>query len=328
MTIHDVAIIGAGPCGLAAAIAAKGAGLRYVVLEQGCVVHTIFRFPTQMTFFSTPELLSIGDVPFIVSDEKPARSDALQYFRKVTEAFGLDVRLYERVEALERAQGPFLLRTVDRSGAARQYRADSVIVATGYFDHPNRLGIPGEELPKVSHYYREGHPYFGQDVLVVGGQNSAAEAALDLYRCGARIILAHRGEALSPKVKPWVRPVIESALEKGRIPSLFSTRLLEVREGRVLLDVAGEERWLKNDHVFALTGFRPDHSLLRRLGVEVDEATGAPSHNPETMETNVPDLYLAGVVAAGYDANKIFIENGRLHGGLAVAHISGRRAAG
>ncbi len=334
--MYDLLIVGAGPCGLATAIAAHRAGLDYLVLEQGGVVHAIFRFPRDMVFFSTPDLLAIGDVPFIVAGEKPTRSEALAYYRKVAQAFGLRLRLYERVVEAVREGDGFAVRAVptlppDGLAAAgqRTYRARALAIATGYFDHPNRLGIPGEDLPKVSHYYDEGHPYCGLDVVVVGGNNSAVEAALDLRRCGARVTLVHRGEGLGAKVKPWVRPLIESALAKGHIRALFRSRLVEVGPEHVLIEREGERVRLANDFVFALTGFRPDHTLLRRLGVEIDEATGEPRHDPETMETNVPGLFLAGVVAAGYDANKIFIENGRFHGERIVRCLleAGRAAA-
>lgn len=320
---YDIVIVGAGPCGLACAIEAQRAGLTYVVVEKGCLVNTLYRFPTNMVFFSTPELLAIGGVPFIVAGEKPTRAEALNYFRKVAEAFRLHLRLHERVDEIVPEDGAFAVRT-----SRGILRARNVVLATGYFDTPNMLGIPGEDLPHVSHYYTEGHPFFGRDVLVVGGQNSAVEAALDLYRAGARVTLVHFEDALGAKVKPWVRPVIESHIQKGHIAVLFRTRLEEIRPGKALVSTDGERRWITADAVLAMTGYRPDHSLLRRLGVCIDPETGEPEHDPETMETNVRGLFLAGVIAAGYDANKIFIENGRFHGAKIVRRLLERRVPG
>lgn len=314
--VHDLIIVGAGPCGLSSAIAARRAGLDAVVLEKGGVVDTLYRFPRQMTFFSTPDLLAIGGVPFIVAGEKPTRAEALNYFREVARAFDLPLRLYERVESVARDADGFTVRS-----AAGSYRARHVVLATGYFDTPNLLGVPGEDLPKVSHYYTEGHPFFDRDVLVVGGQNSAVEAAMDLHRCGARVTLVHRRPELGDKIKPWIRPLVDSHLRKGHIRALLNTRVEEIGPREVVVDHDGVRERLPNDFVFALTGYRPDHSLLRRLGVTIDEETGVPRHDPETMETEVPGLFLAGVIAAGYDANKIFIENGRFHGERIVARI-------
>lgn len=314
--MHDLIVVGAGPCGLSCAIAARRAGLGAVVLEKGGVVDSLYRFPRQMTFFSTPDLLAIGGVPFIVAGEKPTRAEALSYYREVARAFDLPLRLYERVEAVARDADGFTVRS-----AAGTHRARHVVLATGYFDTPNLLGVPGEDLPKVSHYYTEGHPFFDRDVLVVGGQNSAVEAAMDLYRSGARVTLVHRRPELGDKIKPWIRPLVDSHLRKGHIRALLNTRVEEIGPHHVVVNREGERERLANDFVFALTGYRPDHTLLGRLGVTVDPETGVPRHDPETMETDVPGLFLAGVIAAGYDANKIFIENGRFHGERIVARI-------
>lgn len=314
--MHDLIVVGAGPCGLSCAIAARRAGLDAVVLEKGGVVDTLYRFPRQMIFFSTPDLLAIGGVPFIVAGEKPTRAEALSYYREVARAFDLPLRLYERVEAVARDADGFTVRS-----ASGTHRARHVVLATGYFDTPNLLGVPGEDLPKVSHYYTEGHPFFARDVLVVGGQNSAVEAAMDLYRSGARVTLVHRRPDLGDKIKPWIRPLVDSHLRKGHIRALLNTRVEEIGPHHVVVNREGERERLPNDFVFALTGYRPDHTLLGRLGVTIDPETGVPRHDPETMETDVPGLFLAGVIAAGYDANKIFIENGRFHGERIVARI-------
>lgn len=325
----DLLIVGAGPCGLACAAAADRAGLDYLVLEKACLVHTVYRFPTNLVFFSTPDLLSIGGVPFLTAGEKPTRAEALQYYRGVAAGLGLRVRLYEEAVSVRRRDGGFTVvsRPARWPELRNEWSARALVLATGYFDNPNLLGVPGEDLPHVSHYYTEGHPYYGLDVVVVGGNNSAVEAAMELYRCGARVTLVHRGDGLGAKVKPWVRPVAESHIQKGHVRALFRSRVLAVEPGRVLVErggaagAAGEVLTLPADFVFLLTGFRPDHRLLLEAGGEVDPATGVPRHDPDSMETTVPGLYLAGVYAAGFDANKIFIENGRLHGERIVGHL-------
>ncbi len=326
----DLLIVGAGPCGLACAAAAERAGLRYAVLDKGCLVHTIHRFPRNLVFFSTPDLLSIGGVPFLCAGEKPTRHEALQYYRGVAAALGLRVHPYEEVVSVRRDAGGFTVvtrPTLGRLGEApaRRWKARAVVLATGYFDNPNLLGVPGEDLPHVSHYFLEGHPCYGLDVVVVGGNNSAVEAALELYRCGARVTLVHRGDGLGAKVKPWVRPVAEGHMAKGHVRSLFRTRLTAIEPGRVLAERDGEPVEVPADFVFLLTGYRPDHRLLLETSGGVDPVTGVPVHDPETMETTVPGLFLAGVYAAGFDANRIFIENGRLHGERIVGHLRRRR---
>ncbi len=340
----DLLIVGAGPCGLACAAAAERAGLRYAVLDKGCIVHTLYRFPRNMVFFSTPDLLSLAGVPFLCAGEKPTRAEALQYYRGVAAALGLRVHTYEEVVGIRRRGGGFTVMsrptgpakrdggTPVRGGAsaagqegARRWEAGAVVLATGYFDNPNLLGVPGEDLPHVSHYFSEGHPCYGRDVVVVGGNNSAVEAFMELYRCGARVTLVHRGEGLGAKVKPWVRPVAEAHIAKGHVRALFRTRLAAIEPDRVLAERDGESVEVPADFVFLLVGFRPDHRLLLELGGEVDPATGVPVHDAETMETTVPGLFLAGVYAAGFDANKIFIENGRWHGERILARLRGVR---
>jgi len=324
----DLLIVGGGPCGLACAAAAQKAGLNYVVVERGCIANSIARFPVNMTFFSTSERLAIGDIPFITPKPNPTRQEALAYYRQVTDALALKVLTYREVTRVERAGGDgFVVDTVDsRTGRGeRRCRTNALVIATGYFDNPNRLQVPGEDLPHVSHYFDDAHPYYGRRVVVVGGRNSAVEAALELHRAGARVTLVHRGEDLSDRVKPWILPFIRTRLSKQEIDSRFGSRVTAIdEEGLTVEGPQGRER-LPADFVFLLTGYRPDHSLLQRLGVEIDPATGRPRWNGNTMETNVPGLYVAGVLAAGYDANQIFIENGRFHGIKIVRHLLAQR---
>ncbi len=289
-----ILVVGAGPCGLAVGAAARRAGVECTLVDKGPIVSSIERYPIGMSFFSTADHLEVEDVPFVVARDNPTRSEALKYYRRVVKHFELDVRQYETVDSVERSNGSFYVQSRHLTGATRSYLADAVVVATGYFDTPNLLEVPGEDLPKVTHYFRDPHLYFDQDVLVVGGGNSAVEAALTTWRAGARVTMAHLFEA--------------------------KHRVEQVEPGRVLLrDLQEEtETWLANDFVLAMTGFRPDPGLLRDLGVKFDPTTGIPSHDPTSMETDVPGVYIAGVLAAGFDANKIFIQNGREHGAKIV----------
>lgn len=312
----DVAVIGAGPCGLAAGIAVGRSGSSCVLFDRGCVVNAVVRYPIGMTFFSTAEKLEIGQIPFVCAASKPSRAEALAYYRRVSQHYRLDIRQYEEVQEIQGRAGAFQLRTRKRGGEEARYVARSVVVATGYFDTPNLLDIPGENLPNVAHYYREAHPYFDQDCLVIGGGNSAVEAALDLWRAGARVTLVHFLDEFDKSVKPWVRPDIENRVKEGSIQAHFRARVIGIGPTHVDLrsETDGREWRLDNDWVFAMTGYSPDTYLLRAIGVEVDPRTGVPAHDPETMETNVPGVFIAGVIAAGFDANRIFIENGRHHG--------------
>jgi len=323
----DVAIIGAGPCGLAAAIAAGEAGLDATLFDRGCVVQSIVDYPMYMTFFSTLERLEIGGVPFVVAESKPTRREALSYYRAIAARHALDVRQYEDVVSILRADSGFRLDTRTRAGEERQTLAAGVVVATGALGYPNRLAVPGGDAEKVHHRFREAHPYFDQDVLVVGGGSSAVEAALALYRAGARVTIVHFEDRFDPGVKPWLLPDITNRIEAGEIGIRWKARVIEVREDIVLLrgeaNVTPEE--LPNDWIFAMTGWRPDHSLLHALGVRTDPDTGKPEHDPETMETNVPGIFVAGVITAGFDANKIFIENGRHHGPAIVRALVSSR---
>jgi thioredoxin reductase (NADPH) len=325
MSTLDVAVIGAGPAGLATAIECETRDLSYVVMDKGALVDSIRRFPVHMVFFTTPELLEIGNMPLVTPHEKPTRIEALKYYRRVVEYYKLNFHPYETVDRVDRDEDAFILHTRPRTGRPGIYRARNVVVATGYYDNPNLLGIPGEDLPKVSHYYTEAHPYFDMEVAVIGGANSAAETALELYRSGVRVTLIHRGEELSTHIKYWVRPDILNRIERKEIPALFETEVEEILPEKLKLVKAGGERFeIANDFVLALTGYRPDFPFLESMGIRVEPERGEPVHNPDTMETNVPGLYIAGGIAAGRQANKIFIENGRLHGAKIVNHIISR----
>ena len=309
-------VIGAGPCGLAVGAAARAAGLSWVLLDKGPVVSSIERYPIGMTFFSTADHLEIGGVPFITDSDKPTRSQALHYYRRIVEHFALDVRQYEEVVQVEQLDGEFVVHTRCADGTGRGYRATGLVVATGYFDTPNLLEVEGEELPKVTHYFREPHRYFDQDVLVVGGGNSAVEAALTTWRAGARVTMVHLADDFDRGVKPWVLPDIRNRASSGEIEVVWGSRVLAIEPDRVRIGPVdgGADRWVSNDFVLAMTGFRPDPRFLEALGAQIDPETGVPGHDPATMETTVPGLFIAGVLAAGFDANRIFIQNGREHG--------------
>lgn len=324
----DIAVVGAGPCGLAVGIAAQGHGLSCVHFDKGCVTRSLTLYPRRMEFFSTPERLELGGIPFTTQADKPVRLDALKYYRKIVDYFALDVHQYEEVVSIERAGELFRLGTRTLAGDA-EYHARNIVIATGYFDTPNRIDVPGEDLPNVTHYFDEPEPYYGQDCIVVGGGNSAVDTALALYRAGARVRLVHLFEALDQGVKPWVLPDITNRLKAGDIEALWRTRITRI--GPDFVDAVSEDGGsptrLENDWVFLMTGYRPDHGLLRGLGVDIDAETGKPVHDEATMLTNAPAVYIAGVTAAGFNANKIFIENGRHHGARIAAHIAGAEPA-
>jgi thioredoxin reductase (NADPH) len=325
--ILDVLIVGAGPAGLAAAIAGGEAGLTCRIIEKGTLTNSIFRYPRNMVFFTTPELLEIGGLPFTTPYEKPTRLEALRYYRRVAEKYALNIAFDEEVRTIVREPAGeaglalFRTETIQKVMGPCAHCSRSVVLATGYYDNPNLLGIPGEDLPHVSHYYSESHPYFRKQVLVVGGRNSAAEAALDLYRSGAQVTLAHRHSRLSESIKYWVRPDIINRIREGSIAARFNTCVVEIRHNTVILASAAGSEEIRADAVFLLTGYHPDVGLLRRAGIRVDEATLVPEHDPDTLETNVEGLYLAGAVISGRDANRVFIENGRFHGETVIRNI-------
>jgi len=320
----DLLIVGAGPCGLATAISAQRAGLTARVLDAGAVVSTITQYPYYVSFFSTAEKLSLGGVPFVVSTDKPSRRDGLTYYRAIVRHFGLDVRQYERVTSLAPHDGGWLAQSVTMEGEARETRARAVCVATGYFGSPNYLGVPGERLPHVAHVYHEGHGAFEQDVVVVGGGNSAAEAALDLWRAGARVTLVHFGPTFDKRIKPWVLPDLQNRMNEGAIGARWNSRVASIEPGVVTVrGPSGDER-LPARFVYVMTGFAPNTGLLAEAGVPIDAETGIPRHDEQTLETSRAGLFIAGVVVAGYDANKVFIENGRFHGDKIVARLLGR----
>ena len=322
---YDVICIGAGPTGLASAIEAKRAGLRPLVIDKGVLCNSIYHYPVNMVFFTTPELLEIGDLPFVSAAEKPTRVEALKYYRKCVEHYELELRLGEAVTQVEGSDGNFRVHTLSTELVPRNnvYSARKLIVATGYYDLPNRLGVPGEDLPHVSHYYTEPHPYWRRDVVVIGGRNSAAEAALDLYRTGARVTLVHRRAELGPTIKYWVRPDIENRIKAGQVKALFNTHVVRIEPEFVLVKGLDGERQVPAVEVFALTGYHPDFEFLRQLGVKLDPQTNKPALDPQTLESNVAGIYLAGVVIGGIHTSEIFIENGRFHGKQIIAALTG-----
>ncbi|MGE6514721.1 YpdA family putative bacillithiol disulfide reductase [Lysinibacillus sphaericus] len=316
----DAIIVGGGPCGLAAAISLQNIGLQPIVIEKGNIVNAIYNYPTHQTFFSTSERLAIGDVPFIIEGRKPKRNQALVYYREVVRLKNIQVNRFEAVGSVVKNGEEFTV-TTDKD----VYKTPYVVIATGYYDHPNFLDIPGEELPKVFHYFKEGHEFFDTDVLVIGGKNSAIDAALELNKAGARVTVVYRGREYSPSIKPWVLPEFEGIVRNGEVSMRFNTNVKEIRDHEVVVEVNGHEEILKNDFVFAMTGYHPDHSFIRAMGVTIDEESGRPFCQPETMETNIEGLFIAGVIAAGNNANEIFIENGRFHGDCIAKAIAQRK---
>ncbi len=314
--IYDVVIVGAGPSGLACAIAAQQQDLSYLVVEKGCLVNSIFHFPTNMIFFSTPELLEIGGVPLIISAEKPARADLLKYYRLVVEHYDLNINLFEEVLAVRGEHNNFEIETSEA-----RHRCRNLILATGQYDRPNLMNIPGEELNKVSHYYTEPHPFYKKKVAVIGGKNSAVEAALDLYKNGADVTVIHRGPDFGHSVKYWILPDIKNRVKENQIKARFDTRVKQIRESSIVIENGSGEEELENDFVFALTGYRPDTKFMKKLGVEFGPGE-RPVHDPETLATNVAGIYIAGVITAGSESSKVFIENSRNHGTKIIGHIS------
>lgn len=323
--METVIIIGAGPCGLSAAAALQNKGIEPLVIEKGCLVQSVYEYPTNLRFHSTPDLLEIGDIPFITPNERPTRTEGLEYYATVVRRKGIRVRTYEEVTSVKRNEdGTFTVLTKDRYDIQSRFEAVNVIIATGYFDWPNQLGIPGEQLPKVEHSFREAHPYVGRKVAIVGARNSGVDAALELMRVGAEVSVIYRGEELADVVKSWVKPVFESAVSKGKIKMYWKSTVEEIKPYSIVVNIEGSKQELDNDDVLVLTGFRPDRSFLAEIGVQTEEETGAPTFDEDTMETNVPGVFIAGVIAAVSRANEIFIENGRFHG-VKIAEVIAKR---
>jgi thioredoxin reductase (NADPH) len=321
----DVIVIGAGPTGLACAIDVKRAGFTVANIDKGCLVNSLYNYPSNMTFFTTPELLEIGDIPFASPNQKPTRQEALEYYRKVAEHYRLDIRQYETLKSIEGADDNFVVRTRDHHQRDREYHACKLILATGYYDLPNLMNVPGEDLSKVMHYYREPHPFFAADVMVVGGKNSAAIAALELWRHGARVTLVHRREAIGPSVKYWIRPDIENRIKAGQVKAYFNSTVKEIAPDHVVLSTPDGEVTLANDWVFAMTGYHPDFEFICSLGCRLrGDDDKKPVVNSKTLESSVPGIYLAGVIVAGVRTSEIFIENGRFHGQLIAADLKSK----
>ncbi|MBB6238544.1 thioredoxin reductase (NADPH) [Pedobacter sp. AK013] len=313
---YDILIIGAGPIGMACAIEAKKANLSYVIVEKGALVNSLFNYPVFMTFFSTSQKLEIGGVPFVTINPKPNRNEAVEYYRRVAEKFDLNIHLFERVQqVIKNDSNIFEINT-----SKTNYTANNVIVATGFYDVPLVMNVPGEDLPKVTHYYKDPHLYAFQDVVVVGANNSGVDAALETYRKGANVTMVVRSNDLGPHVKYWVRPDIQNRIKEGEVKALFNSELVEIREGEVDIKTPEGIKTIPNDFVIAMTGYQPDFSMLRKFGIDLPESL-CPAYNEETMETNVKGLYLAGVVCGGLDTHKLFIENSRVHAEMIVKNI-------
>ena len=328
MHTFDVVIVGAGPAGLATAIAAVQNGLDHLIVEKGALVNSLLHYPVEMVFFTTPELMEIGGMPFTSPSDKPTRLEALRYYRRVTDVFQLNIAFDERVLAIApedaSARRSFTVDSQSTRGVRRSVHARSVVIATGAYDVANRIGVPGEDLPHVSHYYTQPHPFFRKRVVIVGGKNSAAEAALDLFRAGASVTIVHRRAALGESIKYWVKPDIENRIKEGSISARFDTTLREIRPTEVLVRSAGRDETIAADAVFLLTGYGSDTTLLRNAGVELNPETQGPVFDPVTFETNVPRVYVAGAMIAGQQSGKIFIENGRFHGQEVIRAIVGK----
>jgi thioredoxin reductase (NADPH) len=325
--ILDAVVVGAGPTGLACGIELKRRGLKVKLFDKGCLTNSLYNYPTNMTFFTTPELLEIGDIPMTSIGEKPVRAEALKYYRRVADHYALDIHQYERVTGFLGSDGDFTVYTHNRRGRPCEYVARKVILSTGYYDKPNLLGVEGEDLSKVMHYYKEAHPYYGHDVLVVGGKNSAAIAALELLWNGARVTVVHRGASMSDSVKYWIRPNIDNRVKSGEIKAYFGSSVRRIEPASVTLDTPEGEVTIANDFVFAMTGYKPDTAFLARHGIVFDEETRRPHVNPDTLESERPGVYLAGVLVAGMHTNEIFIENGRFHGAQIAADIARKLSA-
>lgn len=317
---YDIIIIGAGPIGLTVAIQAKKASLKYLIIERGVLVNSLFHFPTNMTFFSTSQLLEIGDVPFIAHGDKPTRRESLEYFRRVVQSWNLKINLYETVSNISKQDGLFSIST-----SRADYNAKNVVIATGFYDNPNLMDIPGEDLPKVKHYYNEPHPYVGQKIVVIGAGNSSADVALETYLKGSEVTLVIRESEFKEGVKYWIRPNIINRIEEGSIKCYYKSILTEIREKEVDIKTPKGNITIENDFILAMTGYHPDYDFLKKAGVKIkNNAFQLPAFNEETLETNVPNLYLAGVMIGGLQTGKWFIENTRDHAEKIITHIQSK----
>lgn len=317
---YELIIVGGGPIGLTCAIEAEKKGISYVIIEKGTLVDSLYNFPTNMTFFSTSALLEIGDVPFISHSDKPTRREALEYFRRVQESWNLNIHYYEEVTAIEKNQDQFSVTT-----SRKQYTCQYVIVATGFYGQPKLMNIPGEDLPKVRHYYREAHPYIGQKVLVVGAANSACDVALELYHKGSEVTMVIRGDQINPRVKYWIKPNIENRIKEGSIKAFFNSEIKRIEEDKVIIRTQEGIKIIPNDYVLAMTGYVPDYNFLDKIGIERDpEDNGRPNVDPETLESNIENMFLAGVIVAGAKTSTLFIENTRVHAQIIMQQILAR----
>ncbi|MBP1949544.1 YpdA family putative bacillithiol disulfide reductase [Virgibacillus litoralis] len=322
MQNESTIIIGGGPCGMSCAIELQNQGIRPLIIEKENVVNTIYNFPTHQTFFSSSEKLEIGNIPFITEKQKPVRNQALAYYRSVAERTNLRINTFEKVVEIKPSKDSIQLQTEKNTGEKFEYQAENIIIATGYYDQPNKMGISGEELPKVMHYFKEAHPYFNKDVAIIGGKNSAVDATLELHKAGANVTVLYRGNTYSQSIKPWILPEFDALVRKDIVRMEFNANISKITNDKVEYSVNGESKTIDNDFVFAMTGYKPDLQFLKRAGVSIDEKNGCPIFDENTMKTNVEGIYVAGVVAAGYNNNKIFIENGRYHGGLIAESIT------
>ncbi|PKR78868.1 hypothetical protein CEY16_03685 [Halalkalibacillus sediminis] len=325
---EKVIIIGAGPCGLSAAVELKDKGIDPLIIEKGNVANSIYNYPTHQTFFSSAEKLEVGNYPFISERQKPVRNEALTYYRMVADRSDVRINTYETVKSIEQNENNYSIFTENNIGDKISYLADDIIIATGYYDHPNKLGVEGEDLPHVFHYFEEAHPYFNQNVVVIGGKNSAVDAALELEKAGANVTVLYRGSDYSSSVKPWILPVFESLVNHEKIEMVFDAEIKKITTEQVIFEQNGETRQVSSDFIFAMVGYHPDQTFLEAVGIEIDFETGRPYFDHQTMETNVTNIYIAGVIAAGYNNNEIFIENGRHHGLKIANHIQSKRKHG
>lgn len=328
MREEKVIIIGAGPCGMSAAIELQKRGIEPLIIEKGNVVNSIYNYPTHQTFFSSSDRLEIGEMPFVTERQKPVRNEALSYYRTVAERFSLRIHAYEKVNHIIKQNDRYIVHTETENGIKNEYVTTYVIIATGYYDNPNMLKVKGEELPHVSHYFKEAHPYYQRKVVIIGGKNSAVDAAIELERVHADVTVLYRGNDYSSSVKPWILPLFQSLVNNEKIKMVFNATIEEITSDSVKANVHGEILSFPADKVFAMTGYEPDQSFLRSVGITIDHETGRPHFDEQTMETNIDNIYIAGVIAAGYNNNEIFIENGRFHGELIAKHITKIKESG